>query len=47
MEHRDSFGEVTSVFESWQVLRHSNLYVKLPPIATEYLYNNCVPALSL
>jgi hypothetical protein len=26
------FGEVYSAFESWQVLRHSNLCVKLPTI---------------
>jgi hypothetical protein len=26
-------AEVTSAFESWQVLRHSNLYAKLPTLA--------------
>jgi hypothetical protein len=26
------FGEVYSAIESWQVVRHSNIYVKLPTI---------------
>jgi hypothetical protein len=33
MNMRSALGEVTSAFESWQVLRHSNLYAKLPAIA--------------
>ena len=35
------FGEVYSAFESWQVPRHSNLYVKLPTSAM-HLHENCV-----
>jgi hypothetical protein len=33
------FGEVYSAIESWQVFRHSNIYVKLP---TNALSLNCL-----
>jgi formate hydrogenlyase subunit 6/NADH:ubiquinone oxidoreductase subunit I len=39
-------AEVSSAFESWQVLRHSNLYAKLPTLALcvmiAYLLSLCI-----